>query len=181
MLLLHRFWLTEICTCLKPRPTRDEMRDLQIALPMTFMLLFFYTASPLHARHIYTIFELWGRPFCSSLLVSFFRCCYERNSIHTASLSHFISLVHSAHHFFFFFFPAADSCWIHVNVSCSTCIYSMLLILSLNDEPWLAHRRQQSVGSAFSFHNTFLSTHFCIYPFELLHWFLWSWTTIRGV
>ena len=40
-------------------------------------------------------FELWGRPFLSSLFVSFFRCCYERNSIHTALLSHFISLVHS--------------------------------------------------------------------------------------
>ena len=36
-------------------------------------------------------FELQGRQFCSSLLVSFFRCCNERNSIHTASLSHFIS------------------------------------------------------------------------------------------
>ena len=46
-------------------------------------------------------FELWGRPFCSSLLVSFFWCCYERNSIHTASLSHFIFLIHSAHQLFF--------------------------------------------------------------------------------
>ena len=52
------------------------------------------------------------------------------------------------------FYPAMDVCWIHVKISCSTCIYSMLLIVSLNDEPWLAHRRQQSAGSAFQFHYT---------------------------
>ena len=34
-------------------------------------------------------------------LVSFFQCCYERNSIYTALLSHFISLIHLAHHLFF--------------------------------------------------------------------------------
>ena len=51
------------------------------------------------------------------------------------------------------FYPAVDSCWIHINVSCSTCIYSMPLI-SLNDEPRLVHRRQQSAGSAFQFHNS---------------------------
>ena len=72
--------------------TRDETRDLQNALPMTLTLLFFYTSGTLHARHIHTSFELWGRAI---LLVTscFFWCCYERNSIHTASLSHFISLV----------------------------------------------------------------------------------------
>ena len=32
MLLLYWFWLTEICMCHKPRPTRDKMCDLQIAL-----------------------------------------------------------------------------------------------------------------------------------------------------
>ena len=56
--------------------------------------VFFCTSGILHARYIRAIFELQGRPFCSSFLVSFFlsffRCCYERNSIHTASLSHFI-------------------------------------------------------------------------------------------
>ena len=101
MLLLYRFWLTEIYICRKPCPTRDETRDLQIPLPTTLMLLFFCTPVTLHVRHIRAIFELWGRPFCLSLLVSFYRCCYERNSIHTASLSHFISLVHSAHRLFF--------------------------------------------------------------------------------
>ena len=52
----------------------------------------FCTSGTLHAIYIRAIFELQGRPICSPLLVSFFRCCYERNSIHTASLSHFISL-----------------------------------------------------------------------------------------
>ena len=52
---------------------------------------FFCSSGTLDARYIRAIFELQGRPFCLSLLVSFFRCCYERNSIPTASLSHFIS------------------------------------------------------------------------------------------
>ena len=146
LLLLYRFWLTEICICRKPRPTRDETHDLQIALPMMFMLPFFYTSgtlpSKIHSR------QLRGKPFCSSLLVSFFRCCYERNSIRTASLSHFISLVHSAHHLFFFFSSSRG----RLLDSCSACIYSASLVVSLNNEPQLAHQRQQSAGSAFQFH-----------------------------
>ena len=101
MLFLYRFWLTEICICCKPCPTRDELHDLQIALLTMLTLPFFYTSGSLHTRHIHTIFKLWGRSFCSSLLVCFFLCCYERNSIHTASLSHFIFLVHLVHHLFF--------------------------------------------------------------------------------
>ena len=50
------------------------------------------------------------------------------------------------------FYPAVDSCWIHVNVSCSACIYCTPLVVSLNDEPRLAHQRQQSADSAFQFH-----------------------------
>ena len=50
------------------------------------------------------------------------------------------------------FYPAGDGCWIHVKIGCSACIYSIPLVVSLNDEPRLAHRRQQSVGSAFQFH-----------------------------
>ena len=53
MLLLYQFWLTEICLCRKPRPIRDEMSDLQIALPMTLMLPFFYTSGNLNARHLH--------------------------------------------------------------------------------------------------------------------------------
>ena len=63
MLLLYQFWLTEIC---KAHPTRDEMHDLQIAFPMTLMLLFFYNSRTLRSRHIRVIFELWGRPYCLS-------------------------------------------------------------------------------------------------------------------
>ena len=59
----------------------------------------------LYTQDIRAILELWGRPFCSSLLVSFFRCCYERNSIRAASLSHFISLVHLVLQLFFFIQP----------------------------------------------------------------------------
>ena len=105
MLFLYRFWLTEIYICHKPCPAKDKMHDLQITLPMT--LSFFFTSGTLHTRYIRTIFRVWGRPFCSLLFVSFFRCCYERNSSHTASLSHFISLIHSAHHLFFY--PAMDN------------------------------------------------------------------------
>ena len=150
MLFLNRFWLTEIYICCKLCLTRDKTHDQQSALPTMLTLQFFCTSGTLHIRHIHTIFELLGRPFCLSLLVSFFRCCYERNSIHTALLSHFLFLIHSVHHLFFY--PAMDDCWIHVNVGCSAYIYSMRLIVPLNDEPWLAHRRQQSVGSNFQFH-----------------------------
>ena len=72
MLLLYQFYLTKICVCHKPCPTRDETHDLQIVLPTTLMLLFFYTSSTLQARHIRIIFKLWGRSFCLSLLVSFY-------------------------------------------------------------------------------------------------------------
>ena len=69
-----------------------------------FFFFFFYISGTPHAKHIRACFELWGRPFRSSLFASFFLplgFCYERNSIHTALLSHFISLVHLAHHLFF--------------------------------------------------------------------------------
>ena len=55
-----------------------------------------------------------------------------------------------------FFYPAMVGCWIHVNVSCSACIYSIPLVISLNDKLRLAHRRQHSAGSAFQFHYTLL-------------------------
>ena len=67
LLLLYQFWLTETYIYCKPRSTRDEMCDLQIALPRMLMLPFFYISSTPHVRHICTSFELWGRPFCSSL------------------------------------------------------------------------------------------------------------------
>ena len=82
-------WLTEICKCCKPHPTRDETRDLQIAPQRRSCFRSFCTSGTQHTRYIRAIFEDQRRPFCSSLFVSFFRCSYERNSIHTASLSHF--------------------------------------------------------------------------------------------
>ena len=71
--------------------------------------------------------------FAHHFLFFSFRSCCERNSIHTALLSHFISLAHSSNHQF------AEVCWIHVNVGCSTCIYSTPLVVSLNNKPQLAH------------------------------------------
>ena len=84
-----------------------------------------------------------------SFFLSFFWCCYERNSIHTASMSFYFSRSSGSPSVFH---PAGDGCWIHVNVGCSACIYSTPLFIFLNDEPRLAHRRQQSVGSVFQFH-----------------------------
>ena len=108
LLLLYLFWLAEICICHWLCPTRDETCDLQIAPPRMLMLpfffFFFYASGTPHTRHICVRFELWSRPFCSSLLSSFlpsFWCCNERNSFHTALLSHFISLIRLAHHQFF--------------------------------------------------------------------------------
>ena len=72
LLLLHQFWLAEICICHKPRLTRDDMCDLQIALLRSLTLPFFSIFPALYMWHIRACFELWGRPFCSSLLASFF-------------------------------------------------------------------------------------------------------------
>ena len=57
---------------------------------------------------------------------------------------HISSLVHSVRHLFYFY-PAVYDCWIHVNDSTP-------LVVSLNDESRLAHRRQQSASSAFQLH-----------------------------
>ena len=137
--------------CRKPCLTRDEMSDLQIALPRTLMLPFFYTSGTPHARHVCTSFELWGRLFCSSLLVSFFLLMLLWKEFNSHS---FVITFHFSHSFSLppLFYPAVDGCWIHVKITCSTCIYSTPLIVSLNNEPRLAHRRHQSAGSAFQFH-----------------------------
>ena len=152
LLLLYQFRLAEICICLKPCFTRDVTRDQQILLPRMLMLLFFSILLLLpHARHICASFELWGRQFCSSLLASFFLLVLLWKEFN----SHiFIVTFHFSHSFSSppVFYPAGDGCWIHVNVGCSACIYSMPLIVSLNDKPRLAHPRWQSVGSVFQFH-----------------------------
>ena len=118
--------------------------------------VFFYTSATPHARHIHARFELWGRPFCSSLLPSFFLPSFHLVLRWKEFIPH--SFVITSH----FsrssgsppvFYPAGDGCWIHVNVRCSACIYCMPLIVSLNKKPQLAHRWQQSTGSAFQFHN----------------------------
>ena len=88
--------LIECITCHKLHPTRDKSHDLQIALPNILMLLFFFSILPvLHTQDTFTLvlnFEV-GHFAHHFLLLSFFWCYFERNSIHTASLSHFISFV----------------------------------------------------------------------------------------
>ena len=151
LLLLYQFWLAEICICHEPHPTRDETHDLQIALSTTLMLPFFYTSGAPHTRHIRTHFKLWGRPFHSSLLASFFLLVLlwkEFNSYSCVVIFRFSPLFSSP----LVFYSAGDGCWIHINISCFACIYCTPLIVSLNDKPWLAHRRQQLAGSAFQFH-----------------------------
>ena len=74
LLLLYQFCLAKIYIYHKPRPTRDETCDLQIALPRTLILLFiFYTSGTPHARHIALVltFEV-GHFACHFLLLSFF-------------------------------------------------------------------------------------------------------------
>ena len=68
------------------------------------MLPFFSILPALHKQDTFVLalnFEV-GHFTPHVLLLSFFLwCCYERNSFHTASLSHFISLVCPAHYLFF--------------------------------------------------------------------------------
>ena len=102
---------------------------------------FFYTSGTLHARHIRTHFELWGRPFCLSLLASFFLPFgVAMKGIQSIQLHCHISFLLFVW-LTTYFYPARDGCWIHINVGCSACIYSIPLVISLNDEPRLAHWR----------------------------------------
>ena len=159
LLLLYQFWLAEICTCHKPRPTRDETRDLQIALPMTPMLLFclfvFSILLVLHTQDtlgLVSNFEIghFARHF---LLLSFGGVLWKEFNSHSFIVTFYFSCSFGSPPVCFgVFYPAEDGCWIHENVSCFAFIYSMLLVVSLNDEPWLAYRRQQSAGSTFQFH-----------------------------
>ena len=102
LFLLYQFWLGKICICHKPSPTRDETHDQQIALPKMLMLLFFSILPVLHTpKTLALVLNLEVGHFARHFLLLSFWCCYERNSIHIVSLSHFISLVCSAHHQFF--------------------------------------------------------------------------------
>ena len=102
LLLLYRFWLAEICICHKPRqrqdarPTNCTSKDAHASV---FSILL-----TSHTQDTFVLVLNFGvghfaRHF---LLLYFFPLyCYERNSFHTASLSHFISLIRLAHHLFF--------------------------------------------------------------------------------
>ena len=106
LLLLYQFWLAEIYICHKFCPTRDEMRCMTYKLHSQgrSCFRFFSILLALHMQDTFALilnFEV-SHFACHFLLLSSFLpsfwCCYERNSIHTALWSHFISLVCLAHH-----------------------------------------------------------------------------------
>ena len=130
LLLLYQFWLAEICISHKLRPTRDETLDLQIALPMTLMLLcFFSILQALHTQDTFTLvlnFEV-GHVICHFLLLSFFLSAFLRKEFNPHSFVvtfHFSRSSSSPP----IFYPTGDGCWIHVNVRCSASIYSKYLL-----------------------------------------------------
>ena len=96
----------------------------------------------LNTQDIHAIFKLWGRPFCSSLLVSFFLSVLLWKEFNPHS---FVVTFHFSPSFGSppVFYPASDDCRIHVNISYSACIYSTPLAVSLNDKSQLAHWKQQ--------------------------------------
>ena len=95
MLLLYRFWLTEICICHKPHPTRDETLWPTNCPPNdAHASVFLYFQYFICKTHFALVSNFEVGHFAHPFFVSFFWCCYERNSIHTVSLSHFISLIH---------------------------------------------------------------------------------------
>ena len=98
----------------------------------------------LHTRYNCTILNFKVGHFARHFLFFSFGGCYERNSIHTALLSYFISRL-----------PQFTTCFIlssRVQLLNSRKVNdSTPLVVSLNDESQLAHQRQQSAGSTFSF------------------------------
>ena len=129
-------------------PTRDETCNLQMALSRMLMLPFFSILPVLHMQDILTLvlnFEE-GHFVRHLLLLSFFFLVllWEEFNPHSFVVTfHFSHLSGSPP----VYYPAKDSCWIHVNVSCSACINITPLIVSLNDEPQLAHQRQNSTNT----------------------------------
>ena len=87
---------------------------------------FLYTSGSPHARHIRAHFELWGRPFRSSLLASFFFFPFgvAMKEVQSTQLFCHILFLSFVRLTTCFYYPAVDGYWIYVNVSCSVCIYS---------------------------------------------------------
>ena len=135
-------------------PTNCTPKDAHAFVFCFFLFFFSNTSGTPHARHIRARFELWGGAI--SIVTSCFFLSFGvfMKGIQFTQLCYYISFLSFVRLTicFCFFYAAGDGCWIHVYVSCSACIYGMLLVVSLNDEPRLTHRRQQSVGSAFQFH-----------------------------
>ena len=149
LLHLYQSWLAEICICHKPCPNRDKMHELQIALPRTLMLPLFSILPVLHMQDTLALVSNFEVDHFT--LASFFLLVLqwkEFNSHGFVLTFHFSCSLGSPP----VFYPDRDGCWIHINVGYSACIYSMPLIVSINDEPWLAHWGHQSAGSTFQFH-----------------------------
>ena len=71
LLLLYEFWLAEIYMCHKSCPARRDLWPTNCTPKDTHASVFYTSGTP-HARHVHAHFKLWGRPFCLSLLASFF-------------------------------------------------------------------------------------------------------------
>ena len=108
--------------------------------------VFFYTSGTPHARHIHTCFELWGRPFRSSLLASFFLLVLLWKEFIPLSfvVTFHLSRLFGSPPFFFLIQPGTVIRFKHRLF----CLHiQQPLVVSLNNETWLAYQRQQSVGS----------------------------------
>ena len=142
LFLSYQFWLAEICMCHKPRPTRDETRDLLIAPPRTLMLPFFSILSAFHTHDTFALvlnFEVghFARHF---LLLSLFLLLLQWKEF----ISHsFVVTFHCNPSSGSppFFLSSWGQLMIHVDNGCSSCIYITLLVISLNDDPRFAQRR----------------------------------------
>ena len=113
LLLLYQFWLAENCICHKPHPIPPETRGMTYKLHHkgAHASIFFSILLALHTQDTFALilnFEVGHSLVTFCFFLPSFWCYYEKNSFHTALLSHFISLVHLAHHLFFYL--AGDDC-----------------------------------------------------------------------
>ena len=116
LLLLYQFWLVEICICNKPIP--PEMRPMTYKLhsPRKLIVPFFSILPALHMQDRFTLVTSWF------FLSSFFPFGVAMKRIQFTQLHCHISFLSSGSPPIFY--PAGNGCWIHVNISCSACIYT---------------------------------------------------------
>ena len=150
-------WLTEICMSQTPSHQRWDTLPINCtpkdAHASVFFPYFWHSTCKTHLCSFWTL--RWAILvvtcfFFSPFLPSFW-CCYERNSIHTASLSHFISLVRPTHHLLSSRGQLLD--WHKRQLFCPHIQHATRLF-----EQQTPVRRQWSVVSAFQYHYTLLKS-----------------------